>query len=594
MNHSTSTAHSPTVIRRVPTAEALAVDAACMRFEAEWRLGGSPLIESFLDEVSGRARSVLLLELLVLELELRRETGDVPPSNIYLDRFPDERNLVEEAYQELKGGHQGPADESALTGTKSSSDSNSVIPPTRQVGDYEIIGELARGGMGVVYKARQISLNRLVALKMILAGQFATDSEVRRFLHEAEAVARLDHPHIVPIYEVGREHGHAFYAMKLVDGEDLARQISRFLGDSRKAAALLVYIAQAVEYAHRQDLVHRDLKPSNILIDAIGRPHITDFGLVKRTDGGASTLTHCGAVLGTPSFMSPEQATGAAVGPATDIYSLGAILYQLLTGRPPFRAATAEETLAQLLEQEPIPPRQIRPDTPRDLERVCLKCLEKNPEDRYQSASELAVDLERFLRGDGVQAGGSDPLRRLWRWARREPEYAGRLVAQSLILTLTQINFLSHPSPDSRIHWGVTSVEAIWLASAIVLRKIARRDQASDRVRMAWMSIDVTLLTGILGLLQAVNSSLVLGYALVIAASGLWNRYRLVWFTTAIAGLGYGSLAFLAWRNQQPTDSNHYPNIILPALVVLGFLVGQQVRRIRALSPLDILPEGRP
>ncbi len=405
---------------------------------------------------------------------------------------------------------------------------------------------------------------------------------------EAEAVARLDHPHIVPIYEVGRHQGHAFYAMKLIEGRDLARHLGRFVGDPRGASALIIAIAQAVHHAHRQQLVHRDLKPSNILIDSLGRPHITDFGLVKRTDGGASSLTASGAVLGTPSYMAPEQAAGGRIGPAADVYSLGAILYQLLTGRPPFRAATVAETLAQLLEQEPISPRQVRPSIPPDLERVCLHCLEKKPEDRYSSAAALAIDLERYLRGDGVQVGKTGHARRLWRWARREPEFAGRLVAQSLILLLTQLNFVLHAAPNARIHWGVSIVEGLWLASAIVLRHFARKEHASDRVRMAWMTIDVALLTAILGLLHAVNSSLVLGYALVIAASGLWNRIRVVGFTTAISMIGYGGLAFETWRKNRETDSNHYPNIILPALVVLGFLISQQVRRIRALSPVDI------
>ena len=443
MINPTRTTVRPLLGRRVPTADALDVDAACVRFEAEWRAGASPRIESFLGVATGRTRSLLLLELLALELELRRESGEEPTAGDYHDRFPDDLNFVEEAFSELR--RKG---EPARSASPSGSDSDYELGAARQVGDYQLIEELARGGMGVVYKARQLSLNRMVALKMILAGQFATEAEVRRFLVEAEAVARLHHPHIVPIYEVGRHQGHAFYAMRLIEGKDLARHLGRFVGDPRGAAAVMVVIAQAVHYAHRQALVHRDLKPSNILIDSAGLPHITDFGLVKRTDGGASSLTASGAVLGTPSYMAPEQAAGGRIGPAADIYSMGAILYQLLTGRPPFRAATVAETLAQLLEQEPIPPRQIRSSIPLDLERVCLECLEKQPEDRYPSAAAFASDLERFLRGDGVHAGSSGPVRRLWRWARREPEFAGRLVAQSLILSLTQLNFVLHPARE--------------------------------------------------------------------------------------------------------------------------------------------------
>ena len=276
----------------------------------------------------------------------------------------------------------------------------------------------------------------------------------------------------------------------------------------------------------------------------------------------------------------PDRAGGRRLQP-------GAILYQLLTGRPPFRAATVAETLAQL-EQEPISPRQVRPVDPSG-PRACLPALPGEEAGGPVLVGRGPGDRPRTIpprrRGPGREDGARPtPLC----WARREPEFAGRLVAQSLILLLTQLNFVLHAAPKLRIHWGVSIVEGLWLASAIVLRHFARKEHASDRVRMAWMTIDVALLTAILGLLHAVNSSLVLGYALVIAASGLWNRIRVVGFTTAISMIGYGGLAFETWRKNRETDSNHYPNIILPALVVLGFLISQQVRRIRALSPVDI------
>lgn len=587
MSEPTRIVVSPAGERRGMASDAERIDAACCRFEADWRAGGVPRIESYLAGANLRIRADLLKELLALELELRSESGEGPTARDYDDRFPDLHEFVGDVLAML-GRHAGPSSSIGAGQTARDPGSGPLSLQLRQIGDYQIVEELARGGMGVVYKARQLSLNRMVALKMILAGQYASEAEVRRFCAEAEAAARLDHPHIVPILEVGRHQGHAFFTMKLIEGNDLARQVGRFVGDPRRAATIMVAIAQAIHHAHRQGLIHRDLKPSNILIDPADRPHITDFGLVKRADAGASSLTASGAVLGTPSYMAPEQAEGGRVGPAADIYSIGAILYQLLTGRPPFRAATVAETLAQLIEHEPTPPRQLRPTIPRDLELICLKCLEKRPENRYASAAALAADLGRFLRGDGVRAGRSGPVRRLTRWARREPEFAGRLVTQSLILSLTQLNFVLHPAPSVRLHLGVSFLEGLWLASAILLRHFARKEQASDFVRMAWMLIDVALLTGILGMLRAVYSSLVLGYALVIAASGLWNRIRLVWFTTAISMLGYGILAFETWRREGPTDSNHYPNIILPALVVLGFLIGQQVRQIRALSPVDI------
>jgi serine/threonine-protein kinase len=559
---------------------AVRIDAACCRFEEAWREGAAPRIESFLVDSPGDERARLLFELLTLELELRAESGGVPVAEDYHCRFPADPDVVDRAVRVIQGAEKP-------IGSAAPAASDRLLVRAGRVGDYELMGELARGGMGVVYKARHLGLNRLVALKMLLAGQFASETEVRRFRAEAQAAARLDHPHIVSIFEVGRHEGHAFYTMKLIEGDNLARHVARFAGDYPAAATLMVAIAHAVHHAHRRGLIHRDLKPSNILLDQERRPHITDFGLAKRTDdGGGSCLTASGAVLGTPSYMAPEQAVGGEVGPAADIYSLGAILYQLLTGRPPFRCATVAETLAQLIDHEPIPPRAIRPTIPPDLERVCLKCLEKRPADRFPSAAALAGDLERYLRGEKVHAGPSGRLRRLLRWARREPELAGRLAGQSLCLLITQLNFLYTPAPDVPLYCGVTTVEAIWLTSAVVLHRFARRKHESEWVPMAWMSIDVALLTALLAIRVAGASSLVLGYALLIAVSGLWNRIRLVWLTTALSMLGYALLMCENWLlSDGPVDSNHHPNIILPGLVVLGFLIGQQVRRIRALSP---------
>jgi serine/threonine-protein kinase len=285
--------------------------------------------------------------------------------------------------------------------------------------------------------------------------------------------------------------------------------------------------------------------------------------------------------------------SGDEAAPAADIYSLGAILYQLLTGRPPFRAATVAETLAQVLEHDPVPPRSLRPSIPRGLEFICLKCLEKAPARRYQSALDVAADLERFLHGDEVQGGQLSLARRLGKWARAEPEFACRVVGQSLILLLTQVNFLINPAPDVPIHLAKSAVELLWLASPWLFRRLARTEHRWELVRMAWIVLDVALLTLLLRILGACDSSLVIGFPMLITASGLWNRVRLVWLTTGVSMVGYSLVAVDAWLHDTPRDANHHPDMILMGLAVTGLVVAQQVRRIRAMTAAG-QPAGEP
>jgi predicted Ser/Thr protein kinase len=289
-------------------------------------------------------------------------------------------------------------------------------------GDYQLQDEIARGGMGVVYRARQVSLNRIVAVKMILAGKFVTSAEVKRFHTEAEAAANLQHPNIVAIHEIGEQDGRHYFSMDFVEGQDLAQAIGGEPMPAQKAAALLKTVAEAVHFAHQRGTLHRDLKPHNVLIDAAGQPRITDFGLAKRVEQ-ASDLTQSGAVMGSPSYMPPEQAAGrqAEVGPASDVYSLGAILYQMLTGKAPFLGATAVDTLRQVIEQDPVAPSKLNDKVPSDLETICLKCLEKKPAQRYSSARALAEELERFLNHQPILAKPASTARKVVSWCRQRP-----------------------------------------------------------------------------------------------------------------------------------------------------------------------------
>ncbi len=291
--------------------------------------------------------------------------------------------------------------------------------PPQELGDFVLVEEIGRGGMGIVYRARQKSLGRDVALKLILQGAQASPSDKARFQAEVAAAARLEHPNIVPIYEVGECEGWQYFGMQLINGQTLAKRIALGPVPEEEAIQLVLTIARAIAYAHSRGVIHRDLKPANILLDEAGTPHVTDFGLAKHVTPGAS-LTQSGTILGTPSYMAPEQAAGGRgrVGPLSDVYSLGAILYSLLTGRAPFQGTSPVDTVLMVLEQDPLPPRLLNRHVNRDLEMITLKCLQKPADLRYPSAEALGDDLEAFLVGDSIAARSgrlTDVLARVFR-----------------------------------------------------------------------------------------------------------------------------------------------------------------------------------
>ena len=359
------------------------------------------------------------------------ETGAAPDPESLIARYPafakelGEFFADQQGFQRLADPIRAAVARAAPLGTE-----------IRCFGDYELLEEIARGGMGVVYLARQVSLNRPVALKMILAGTLASSAAVQRFRNEAEAAANLDHPNIVPIYEVGEHEGQQYFSMGLVDGGSLSDRLEESGPLPPRVAALLVkLLAEAIAFAHERGVIHRDLKPSNVLLDAQGKPKVSDFGLAKRvqkTDGPTMT----GDVLGTPAYMPPEQAAGTVdlVGPSADIYSLGAILYACLTGRPPFQATSPFQTLRLVLTDEPVRPLRLKSSIPRDLETISMKCLEKNPRHRYDTASELAEDLGRFLAAEPVNARPANPLRRSIAWLKNRPWAVSGITGLGLLL----------------------------------------------------------------------------------------------------------------------------------------------------------------
>jgi WD40 repeat protein/Tfp pilus assembly protein PilF len=478
----------PAEIQSPPFGTAGPSDPAC-RLSSLWRRGQHPKVEDFLaragisdpavvvtvlrvDQWERRRRGQLVpaesyleafppvreepehaIDLVFAEYLMREQLGESPTFEEYARRFPqyaDQLKLQVELHQAMEeqgAGEwratwgEGQANPSANRRTESAATSSSDSMDHPNIPGYEVLGILGWGGMGVVYRAWQHQLNRMVALKMVHAGAQASPPVLARFRVEAEAVARLQHPNIVQIHEVGQHAGCPFLVLELVEGRTLAQCLAGTPQSSQGAAEAVETMARAIQSAHRQGVVHRDLTPANILLTADGVPKITDFGLAKLVIGGENLRTQTGELLGTPSYMAPEQAASRHhdVGAATDIYALGAVLYEMLTGRPPFKAESPIETLRQVVADEPVSPSRLRPKLARDLETICLKCLRKEPNQRYATAGALADELKRFLEGRPILARRASLAERLWRWCRRNPWLAGANIAAAAMTTILAV-----------------------------------------------------------------------------------------------------------------------------------------------------------
>jgi formylglycine-generating enzyme required for sulfatase activity/tRNA A-37 threonylcarbamoyl transferase component Bud32 len=421
--------------------------------QARWRRGERMLVESYLSRLPHlHGDSEVALELILHEVLLRQERGESPALSEYQGRFPHlagplvfqfevERAIDAASSTSLPRPRTTAATSSTMppaASTITAADPPAALSSGRRIPGYEILSELGRGGMGVVYKARHLRLNRVVALKMVLSGGHATAEECLRFLAEAEAIAAVRHPGIVQVHDFGTHDGSPFFSLEYCPGGSLAAMLAGNPLAPRQTAALIEQVARAVQAAHDAGIIHRDLKPANVLLDERGQPRVTDFGLAKRTEV-SDGLTRTGAVVGTPSYLAPEQAQGKKdVGRAADVHALGAILYECLTGRPPFKAATTFDTLLQVVHDEPVPPRQLCSAVPLDLETICLKCLNKEPARRYASAAALADDLRRWQAGEPIAARPAGLRERAVKWAGRRPAWAA-LLGVSLLAALALV-----------------------------------------------------------------------------------------------------------------------------------------------------------
>lgn len=452
-------------------------------------------------------------------------------------------------------------------------------------GRFELLQELGRGGMGVVFRAKETPLNRTVALKMVIAGELAGTEELQRFRAEAEAAAQLNHSGIVPIYEIGSVGKQYYYTMGYVEGENLESFVKKRSLDFRTIAEIAFQTANAVAYAHERGIVHRDLKPENILMDDSCQPKITDFGLAKRMDM-ESALTRTGQILGTPGYMAPEQAAGESktIGAPSDIYAIGGILFFMLTGRPPFQASNVIDTLVQVLEKDAPSPRRFRRDTPRSLEQICLRCLERRPEHRYRSAAELAQDLDRYLQGVPTLAKPPTFIEKLPRLALREPALSVHVTSLLLLLVISNVIYVVKEGISLFGHLIVSSLLIGWLFAAcliVVLGVRFQRQMTAQTVLLCFDSVMLSVLLGWVTTEQEFPGPMLIGYPLLIVSGATFCRVRLVVLVTAASLCSYVGLIIARPFLLYPVHQ-HVVFVILQ-LGIAACLI-HQVRRVRALS----------
>lgn len=579
------------------------------------------------------------------------ERGETPDRQEFFDRNPEFKAELEEffaSHDELFGAMQSDAapnqqgEQATLAPSGTDQRSNrgdSITGEHRVIGNYEILEEIDRGGMGIVFRALDRNLDRIVAVKMIRSGRLASDSDVQRFNAEARAAAKLDHPGIVPVHEVGTHEGHPYFSMAFIEGENLDAFHKRKKLSIEEACTLIKDVALAIDHAHENNLIHRDLKPANILMDKKGRPRITDFGLAKSL-GSDDGLTGTGEIIGTINYMAPEQAAARndQVNRPTDIYSLGAMLYFLCTGKPPFETDNPVDTLLRILDSEPTLASKVNAKVPHDVAVICMRCLEKDPKNRYQTARELVADIDRFLKGDPVEASKSNFLSRIRKWSRSEPSLVGHLVGLGLIELTRTFSYLIEIAFFDRTfgeYIQYTIIISVWAAACFLLQKLQNWLAEDEQIiKFVWAATDIAFLTvvllmakgsvihsddgevggrvvwnlGIIGQLdngddsrnavtkestEALNvgpkgshavgsiGPLYIAYPLVIVMSGFFSQVRLVTFTTIMCLISF-AIVFVGHSIQSP----HFGVVGFAAIIAIGYVMCLLVHRIRLLNRL--------
>ena len=549
--------------------------------------------------MSASKRSV---EQVIAEVVRRTETDDAPCKEEYLAKYPEFADELSEFF-EMHERLFEPRDTQQLRETlalprqtevpepqtlanqpttRISTSGSLASNPPQFLGDYEILEEIDRGGMGVVYKARHQQLNRVVALKLIRSGELASTEEVQRFLSEAEAAASLSHPGIVPIYEVGTYEGLVFYTMAFIEGQSLAELVADGPIDPTDAVRITHKLCNAVEFAHQSGIYHRDLKPANVLINDCGQPVIIDFGLAKIKSHDDS-ITATGQMLGTPAYMAPEHASGKVrnAGPAADVYALGAILYYLCTGEPPFTGRTAFDVLIQVLDRRPPKPSKLNKQVSREVDQICSRMLEKEPVLRYTSAAELARELQRILTGEPIDMPEETLSQRMVHWWQREPILVAHVAGIGLTTLIVVAAQIYKPDALTPFYSRLVLLLA-WLAVSFALQFSVDRLRLRHVAILGWLTTDVVVYTTLIVFARPPRSMLLIGYPMMIVASSLFYQGRYTLFNTLMCILGFSVLA--ACYPQELLLRWDFGAIFVCGMIVICLCMLAMIHRLRGLS----------